>query len=40
MRKEVEKLLIEVAEAIEGSYMTKEGDVATYNRDRDRYEFS
>ena len=40
MRKEVEKLLIEVAEAIEGSYMTKEGDVATYNRDRDRYEFN
>jgi hypothetical protein len=40
MRKEVEKLLIKVAEAIEGSYMTKEDSYATYNRGCQKYEFN
>jgi hypothetical protein len=40
MRKEVEKLLMEVAEAIEGSYMTKEDSNATYNRGCQKYEFN
>jgi hypothetical protein len=40
MRKEVEKLLIKAAEAIEGSYMTKEDSYATYNRGCQKYEFN
>jgi hypothetical protein len=40
MRKEVEKLLIKAAEAIEGSYMTKEDSNAFYNRGCQKYEFN